>query len=369
MHSLPHKIPVFVVDMKDSYHLIRSVATAVEVAQSIKYEWKPSDLHVLCNLSGEVGFWQSTGPGPRKLADAIKWRTNDLAMKFAMRSFDGPDALFKYTVDLMKIRDQALDNIESTMREFGKINNATANALTTAIGITKAVRFAANVGLLVGSVGVGLFGVGAIAAPAFGGTSGIAMASVGLAKGISFGIISAWDKSNSAIVSSIAFETGKAGTSESLGEAGTALQARGAELPVVQGPKISTAALKEELEVIEKEVAKRTSDLARDRLHNVKKSGKPIQGPKLTRYNKLIKDSEKALKDAKNVATAKAAELAEKEALKKAEQKAADAAARKALESSTRNTILRGAGTVLRYGAIGAFAVWDMYDAIGELQE
>ena len=356
-------VEVLAVDFLATLRILRSVAAAKEIAQSTKYGWRPSDIFRIANLSGEVGMWEAEIPNGAQLRAAIQTATRDRAIHMLDKAKEGPVALVTWLYAQIKIRDEFLANYYYQVSSFNQINDSTLFALDAAVKLAKAGRFVASVGLITGTVALALYGMGVtvstavVTAGTYGGLgTKIAVPVIGLVKAISFAVIKDWNNARTAKVLSIGFEFSKTTVNEGVEMAGhRKLSQAGVLLAASVSPEDDLVIARELQAKAAKEAELRVTQAQAKllRMQQLKIGGQSTRGIQQ-----------------------RAVQIAGQGATVEVERRASEKAAQELLKATERETArlaraqaLRTAGKVLAGGATTVFAVWDMYDALAELDE
>ncbi|WP_146598200.1 hypothetical protein [Novipirellula aureliae] len=335
-------IQALVVDFDQSYPLLRSIAAAYTISQSMSQIWRPSDVYYipLPGATGSPGTWEATIPNPQVLKTAIDHQTLERVNHFIRASFQGSVALQRHLEDKIKIRDKCLDNIKTRMAEFNQINANTLSGLDSSIKLLKAGRFVNNIALITsGAVGAALLKGGATwtaaEAAAWVGGGGVGVAGVPLLKSLGVGLAKNWEASRNTGATMVAFETGKVATSSTMDYGSDKLIEKQFKVKGDGGNKVE--ATRAAMQQVRQELKRK-----KDR----RIGGQSTKG-KAARQRKIA---------------AKSAEVRKAEAAHKAASAEASAAARKTRWVS-------GFGKVVKTTASTLFVCWDLYDAFVELGE
>lgn len=366
MKAIPIKAPVMAVGFWDVARILRQVAVAKVVSQSLSYGWRPSDLIASANLRGEVGMWEAQIPNGKKLRGDIQAAWMDRVLQFVRMSGQGPQPLQRWLSDQVGLRDRFLDNYYSQMAAFNELNRNTLSCINTATRLMKTGRFVAEMGLIVGTAGLGWFSYTvangsriATAAEAlfYGGTGtkvGVFLA--GFTKSVSFAMIKTWNECYKAKGLALLFESGKAGSNELMGHRGGENTAKGLALAASIPNSAEEMAIAEAARQEAKRQAQQRVLEAEKRLMTITRQGAKRQSA----------TAKKAFQQ--KVAQQQVAVQTQKAALEKLEWETLEATEKEAIKRM-RAQCLRQAGKVLTVGGIVGFGLWDTYDALGGLAE
>jgi len=374
-------IEVMLVDVATYLPILRQQAAAHVLAESLSYGWR--EVELMTCWTGEIGIWEAQVPRASELRKAIQAQTISRAVEMVRVAQNGPIALCKWLLKQYEIRDHWLDNYYFKVSQFNQINRHTLNVLDRSVKELKLARFVAELGLIYGTVAVGVVGLwaratGQVATTAWGtyfSAQGVvaganvplaaAVPLIGLTKSLSFALIKSWDDCKRAKALSLGFEVGKAATNEGSGAVGGSRIASGTSLLAASADTVK--AEQEVIDAAQKEAARQ----AQQRLQAAEKE---LQDT-LARGAKRNSKQSRRLHEAK-VKNLKAVSEAEKQALRKVEAAAAEEATREseallARESARvlRGQLLRRAGMALSSGSLTIFAAWDLHDALEGLSE
>lgn len=201
---------IMALDSGQVHRFLRSVAIAKEQDRRLQMRWQPYNDSVVITTIYTILFWKGK-PGwmeadigdPKQVENAVNKDTDDLLKLFVTKAAAGPKELKSFLEGQARIRATCLVNIREKFAEVNSINAEVRRDTAEGVAALAKIKLGSDLFLL----GLGLIpGAGTV---------------IGLGYNVITGIVSTWDKAESAQVIAmskpVGFEAGKK-AAERIGE-------------------------------------------------------------------------------------------------------------------------------------------------------
>lgn len=161
--SKARKFKILLLDLEEMTRFLRSVAYAIEMESHTRITWKEYDEDVVINVIYSVFFWKGnpgtaviTQASREKIKASADARTEQLLRKFFAVAASGPEKLKKFLEDQKSVRQSAMSNLDTMIREVHAINQGVI--AETSAGIKRLAGIKLGADLMI--TGIGLAGGG-----------------------------------------------------------------------------------------------------------------------------------------------------------------------------------------------------------------